>query len=72
MKRGRPEPLLEDVALCVNMGWTHGMLREQPSRFIERLRIYLGALGDAQDGERRRLEGELDRMRRILKEYLDG
>lgn len=67
MKRGKPEPLLDDVALCVNMGWTHGELLEQPSRFIERLRVYLNALGDAQDGERRRIEGELDRMRRGMK-----
>ncbi len=67
MKRGKPEPLLDDVALCVNMGWTHGELLEQPSRFIERLKAYLNALGVTQDGERRRLEGELDRMRRGMR-----
>ena len=67
MKRGKPEPLLDDVALCVNMGWTHGELLGQPSRFIERLSVYLNALGDVQDGERRRLEGELDRMRRGMR-----
>lgn len=67
MKRGKPEPLLDDVALCVNMGWTHGELLEQPSRFIERLGVYLSALGDVQDGERRRLEGELDRVRRGMR-----
>jgi hypothetical protein len=50
VKRGKPEPLLDDVALCVNMGWTHGELLGQPSRFIERLRVYLGALGTSRTG----------------------
>ena len=26
MKRGKPSPLLDDVALCATMGWTHGEL----------------------------------------------
>ena len=64
MKRGVPEPLLDDVNLCVQMGWTYGELMSQPVRFVERLRIYLDALGDQQERERRRLEEELDRLRR--------
>ena len=64
MKRGVPEPLLDDVVLCVQMGWTYGELMGQPVRFVERLRIYLDALGDQQERERRRLEEELDRLRR--------
>ena len=64
MKRGVPEPLLDDVSLCVQMGWTHGELMAQPSRFVDRLRIYLDALGDLQERERRRLEEEIDRLRR--------
>jgi len=64
VKRGVPEPLLDDVSLCVQMGWTHGELMSQPVRFVERLRIYLDALGDQQERERRRLEEELDRLRR--------
>ena len=64
MKRGKPEPLLDDISLCVQMGWTHEELMEQPSRFVERLRIYLDALGDQQERERRRFEEEIDRMRR--------
>ncbi|MGD2200486.1 MAG: hypothetical protein PVJ38_02500 [Candidatus Bathyarchaeota archaeon] len=64
MKRGKAEPLVDDVALCVQMGWTHDELDVQPARFVDRLRIYLGALGDKQAREQQRLEDELDRMRR--------
>ena len=64
MKRGKPEPLLDDVSLCVQMGWTHGELVAQPVRFVERLRVYLDALGDRQERERRRLDVEIDRLRR--------
>ena len=64
MKRGKPEPLLDDVSLCLQMGWTYGELMEQPVRFVERLRLYLNTLGDQQERERRRFEEEIDRMRR--------
>ena len=64
MKRGKPEPLLDDVSLCVQMGWTYGELMGQPAWFVERLRVYLDALGDRQERERRRLEEEIDRLRR--------
>jgi len=67
VKRGKPEPLLDDVALCVQMGWTHDELLQQPSRFVEKLRVYLGVLGDQQDREQRRLEDELDRLRRGMR-----
>ena len=65
MKRGKPEPLLDDVSLCVQMGWTYEELMAQPARFVERLRVYLDALGDLQERERRRLEEEIDRLRRM-------
>ena len=64
MKRGVPEPLLDDVNLCVQMGWTYEELMGQPVRFVERLRIYLDGLGSQQERERRRLEEEIDRLRR--------
>ena len=64
MKRGVAEPLLDDVGLCVQMGWTHDELTGQPVRFVEKLRAYLDALGDQQERERRRLEEDLDRLRR--------
>jgi len=65
VKRGKPEPLLDDVSLCVQMGWTHEELMGQPARFVERLRVYLNALGDRQERERRRLDEEIDRLRRM-------
>ena len=64
MKREKPEPLLDDVSLCVQMGWTHDELMRQPARFVEKLRVYLDAIADRQDRERRRLEEEIERLRR--------
>ena len=64
MKREKPEPLLDDVSLCVQIGWTHEELMRQPVRFVEKLRIYLDAIGDRQERERRRLEEEIERLRR--------
>ena len=61
------EPLLDDVSLCVQMGWTHDELIGQPVRFVERLQVYLDALGDRQERERRRLEEELDRLKGRMK-----
>jgi hypothetical protein len=65
VKRERAEPLLDDVALCVEMGWTHGELMRQPVRFVEKLRVYLDAVADKQNREHRRLEEEIERLRRI-------
>jgi hypothetical protein len=64
VKREKPEPLLDDVSLCVQMGWTHDELMRQPARFVEKLRVYLDAIADRQDRERRRLEEEIERLRR--------
>lgn len=64
MKREKAEPLLDDVSLCVQMGWTHEELLGQPARFVEKLRIYLDAVANKQDRERRRLEEEIERLRR--------
>ena len=64
MKREKPEPLLDGVALCVQMGWTWEELQRQPSRFVETLQIYLNAVADRENRERRRLEDEIERLRR--------
>jgi translation elongation factor EF-1beta len=65
VKREKPEPLLDDVALCVQMGWTWEQMQRQPVRFVERLQIYLGAVADKQGREQRRLEEEIERLRRM-------
>ena len=65
MKREKAEPLLDDVALCAQMGWTHEELTRQPARFVEKLRVYLGALADRQSREQERLEEEIERLRRM-------
>ncbi|MFH2111214.1 MAG: hypothetical protein ABIJ47_08155 [Candidatus Bathyarchaeota archaeon] len=64
MKRGKPSPLTEDVALCVATGWTLDQLAVQPAVFVERLGVYLEAVAGVQDREKRRLEEELNRLRR--------
>ena len=64
VRRGKPEPLLEDVALCVEMGWTHEELERQPARFVEKLDTYLAAVADREERERMRLEEELGRFGR--------
>jgi len=56
VKREKPEPLLEDVILCVAMGWTYQELMRQPAEFVERLKIYLNT-------EARKRELEMERMR---------
>jgi len=56
VKREKPEPLLEDVLLCANMGWTYQDLMRQPAEFLERLKIYLNT-------EARKRELEMERMR---------
>ncbi len=65
VKREKAEPLLDDVALCGQMGWTWEQLQRQPVRFVERLQIYLGALADRQSREQERLEEEIERLRRM-------
>jgi len=56
VKREKPEPLVEDVILCVTMGWTYQELMKQPAEFVERLKIYLNT-------EARKRELEMERMR---------
>ena len=53
VKRGKAEPLVDDVAICVQMGWTYDMLTRQPARFIERVAIFLEALSDRAEREQR-------------------
>ena len=66
VKRGKPEPILEDIALCTRMGWTLTELRRQPARFIEILRAYTSAVDDLQGHERDRVSEELEsKLRRL-------
>lgn len=55
--------MLDDVALCVHLGWTHAELMSQPSRFIERLIIYVNTAADQQQREQQRLEDEIRNLR---------
>ena len=64
MKRGKPSPLLEDVAICATMGWTHDELNAQPAGFVERLGFYLETLANERSREEQRLEDELRRLTR--------
>jgi len=46
------------------MGWTSDELTAQPTRFVERLGVYLEAIADERAREGRRLEDELGRLTR--------
>jgi len=63
VKRGKPSPLLKDIAICHLMGWTHQQLQAQPARFVERLSLYLETLGSERSREERRLQEELRRLK---------
>ena len=66
VKRGKAEPVLQDVALCARMGWTLTQLRRQPAKFVELLGAYLSAVDDAESRERSRAQEELEsRVRRL-------
>jgi len=62
VKRGKAEPLVNDVILCVEMGWTKQQLEAQPAQFIEKLQIYLNTIAGNQERERRRIEDQLNRL----------
>ena len=64
VKRGVTDPLIDDVALCVQLGWTHEMLMGQPTRFVEKTKTYLNTMCDAQKRENQRLEDEFHRRSR--------
>ena len=64
VKREKPEPILDDVALCVQMGWTLDELQRQPTRFVDKLGIYLGAMAEREDREKRSLEEEMRNLGR--------
>jgi len=55
---------LDDIAICVTMGWTSDELTAQPARFVDRLGVYLETLADERAREGRRLEDELRRLTR--------
>lgn len=63
MKRDKPSPLLDDVSICYVMGWTLDQLQQQPSRFIDRLSVYLETLGNERKREDIRLEDEIRKLR---------
>jgi hypothetical protein len=58
---GNPEPVY-DLAICAAMGWTADQLAAQPTRFIERLGLYLDALARERVREQRRAEEKIRRM----------
>ncbi len=63
--RGKPDPILNDVVLCVSMGWTFDELQAQPARFIEMLSVYLEATATQNDARARQVEAQIDRLKRM-------
>lgn len=63
VKREKPEPLLDDIILCVTMGWTHEELMQQPAEFVDRLKVYLKAESRKRELETERVKHEIESMR---------
>lgn len=64
VKREKPEPLIDDVALCAVLGWTWEELMKQPERFVQKMRIYLNTQGRKAELEQERVKREIEgRMR---------
>ena len=61
VKREKPEPLLEDITLCLQTGWSLTEMETQPAQFVERMRIYLWALAEKQRRENQKAENDLRR-----------
>lgn len=63
VKREKPEPLLDDVILCVTMGWTREELMRQPAEFVDRLKVYLNAESRKRELEMEHVKHEIESMR---------
>jgi len=63
VKREKPEPLLDDVILCLTMGWTWQELVRQPAEFVDRLKIYLNAESRKRQREMERMKSEIEGLR---------
>ena len=66
VRRGKGDPLIDDVAFCARLGWTWTDLQEQPNWFVERMAVYLQALDEKSEREKERQERELkERLNRL-------
>jgi len=51
VKLERGDPLLSDVVLCLNTGWTLEELDKMPEKFVELCTVYLNALHKKQKSD---------------------
>jgi len=66
VKRGKPDPIIDEVAFCIRLGWTWTDLQEQPVWFVERVAMYLAALDEKMEREKERQEKDLrDKLERM-------
>ena len=63
MKRGKPEPLIAEVAFCVRLGWTLDELYSSPTRFIELIQIYLNTESDIAQRDKEDIKRILEKIR---------
>lgn len=59
--REKPEPILDDLLLCMQLGWTPQELRQQEAKTVEIIKTYLSALAEKQRRENQRVEDEMRR-----------
>jgi len=59
VRRGKGDPLIDEVAFCGRLGWNLPDLYEQPNWFVERMATYLQAQDEKMEKERERQERDL-------------
>ena len=62
--REKPEPLLDDLLLCIQLGWTPQELYQQDAKTVEIIKLYLSALAEKQRREGERAKVEMERLKR--------
>jgi len=66
VRRGKGDPLIDEVTFCARLGWTWTDLQEQPAWFVERVATYLAALDEKMEREKERQEKDLkDKLGRL-------
>ena len=63
MKRGKPEPLIDEAVFCIRMGWTLEDLYNTPTRFLELVKICLNTQDDITSTVNARRKREFDKIR---------
>ena len=66
VRRGKSDPLIDEVAFCARLGWTWTDLMKQPVWFVERMATYLQTMDEKMERDREKQERDLkERLNRL-------